>query len=81
MKYGDLIVEQMTVVLVDEPRIREAQNIVTSCEKCDKSAVIPFDYLLDALIGKGPATEYLMHRFPACPHCKALVNEKTLVSV
>lgn len=73
---------EIDVAFVDEPFVLSAEDFVSGCQHCDESAVIPFDYVLDAMTGCDPrVTEYLMYRLGKCPHCYSEINEKTLVAV
>lgn len=73
--------EDVRLILVEELLVAKAESLISGCERCDESAEISFDYLLDALSGCDPArTEYLMNRFARCPGCHGPVTEKTLVT-
>ena len=73
---------EIDVAFVDEPLVFGAEEYVSSCQHCNEAAIIPFDYVLDALTGCEPhLTEYLMYRVAQCPSCAAQINEKTLVAV
>ena len=73
---------EIDVAFVDEPFVLSAEDFVSGCQNCDDSAVIPFDYVLDAMTGCDPRlTEYLMYRLGKCPRCFGEINEKTLVAV
>jgi hypothetical protein len=75
-------IERLDIILVNETRLREAQQWVSGCEKCTEDAAITFDYLLDAVTGCNPTnTEYLMRRPISCPECSNPIKEKTLVAV
>jgi hypothetical protein len=74
--------QEIDVAFVDEPFVLSAEDFVSGCQRCDETALIPFDYVLDAIIGCDPRlTEYLMYRLGRCPRCCAEINEKTLVAV
>ena len=73
---------EIEVAFIDEPLVFGAEECVTSCESCSEGAVIPFDYVLDALTGSDPRfTEYLMSRVAQCPRCSGEINEKTRVTI
>jgi len=75
-----LPIEEINLVLVDYPRVDQAESFISGCERCDQDAEISFDYLLDELTGCDPTrTEYLMYRPARCPRCQAEVTEKTLI--
>ena len=69
----------MNIAAVDEATLLEAQDCVSGCEHCADNATITFDYLLDAVTGCDPATEYAMDRSARCPRCNSEVTEKTFV--
>ena len=74
--------QEIDVAFVDEPYVLSAEDFVSGCQSCDETALIPFDYVLDAMTGCDPRlTEYLMYRVGKCPRCFGEINEKTLVSV
>jgi hypothetical protein len=78
----ELAMGQVDVSLVNESEIIEAQQIICGCEHCVDNATLPFDYVLDELIGGDPRfTEYLMFRRAVCPSCSQAITEKTLVAV
>ena len=73
---------EIDVAFVDEPLVFGAEEYVSGCQHCNEAAIIPFDYVLDALTGcEARLTEYLMYRVARCPSCAAQINEKTLVAV
>ena len=75
-------IEDLHVALVRDQEVRETQKFIASCEACSPEAAIPFDYLLDELLGCDPtSTEYLMYRTAVCPSCNHAITEKTLVVV
>ena len=68
------------IVLMNEPELSEAQAFVVGCEVCSTRALIPFDYLLDAITGCDPSvTEYLMCHRVKCPCCFCELSEKTRI--
>jgi hypothetical protein len=82
MRSRELALGQVHVSLVDESEILKAQQIVCGCEHCVDNATLPFDYVLDQLIGSDPrSTDYLMWRRAVCPSCSEAITEKTLVTV
>ena len=75
-------IEDLHVALVREQEVRETQAFICGCEACSPNATLPFDYLLDELLGCDPSsTEYLMYRTAVCPSCHHAITEKTLVVV
>ena len=73
---------EVDVAFIDEPLVVEAEDFVSGCEHCDEGALIPFDYVLDALTACDPSkTENLMRRIAQCPRCLGEITEKTLVTV
>jgi hypothetical protein len=78
----DAPIETLNVVLIDEIVLDDVLDWVSGCEFCDDDAMIPFDYLLDAVTDSDPTTtEYLMCRIETCPFCLGQVTEKTRVTV
>ena len=74
--------DETNVVLIDEEVFFQAQDFVRGCENCNESALMSFDYLLDAVTQCDPTmTEYAMCHTARCPHCHADITEKTLVLV
>ena len=75
-------IEDLHVALVRDQEVRETQGFICGCEACSPNATLPFDYLLDELLGCDPtSTEYLMYRTAVCPACNHAITEKTLVVV
>jgi len=72
-------VEDVHIFLVDGPVLSEGLSWVSGCEHCSEYALIRFDYILDALTGADPTTEYIMCRPPRCPRCRLRITEKTRV--
>ena len=76
--------ELQNVVLVSADTLRKAERLIIGCEGCSpKESDIPFDWMLDRIIGSGPSvTDYVMVECMAkCPNCRRNINEKTLVEV
>ena len=73
--------EEQIVVLVERSTIRKAEWLIESCEACNKEdAKIPFDWILDRIIGSDPSvTDYLLESPAGCPNCHRDIMEKTLV--
>jgi hypothetical protein len=47
--------EQQNVVLINAATLREAEKLIESCEGCNPDgAEIPFDNILDRVIGSDP---------------------------
>ena len=79
--FFDLTPEQQNVTMLDAATIREAELLIESCEHCNPSAEIPFDWLLDRVIGRDPSvTDYLLEMPATCPNCRRKITEKTLVA-
>jgi hypothetical protein len=77
-----VLIEDLHVALVRDQEVRETQKFIAGCEACSPNATLPFDYLLDELLGCDPtSTEYLMYRTAVCPSCNHAITEKTLVVV
>ena len=75
-------IEDLDIVLIEEPILSEALEWVSGCENCAENAFTTFDYLLDAVTGCDPiVTEYMMWRPGLCPQCAGDVTEKTHVGV
>jgi hypothetical protein len=73
--------EEQIVVLIDTARLRQAERLIESCEICNPDqAEIPFDQLLDRLIGSDPSvTDYILETPAKCPNCRRDILEKTLI--
>jgi hypothetical protein len=77
-----IAIEDLHVALVRDTEVSETQRFISGCESCSPEAMVPFDYLLDELLGFDPtSTEYLMYRHAVCPVCSHAITEKTLVVV
>jgi hypothetical protein len=74
-------VEEIEVLLIDETVLKEALHWVTGCEQCSPNASIHFDYVLDAVVGADPTTEYIMQQAVKCPACSSDITEKTRITV
>jgi hypothetical protein len=60
--------------------IRRAQEVIASCEACNKQAELPFDWILDEVTGRdGATTDYFLTEPARCPRCGSEIIEKTLV--
>ena len=70
---------EVPIVLVAEETVAESEQWLSGCERCVDHAVIPFVYILDALIACDPTTEYVLYRAAKCPRCSSEVSETTLV--
>ena len=73
--------EEQIVVLVGAARVRRAEKLISSCERCNPEvAEIPFDAILDHVTGSDPSlTDYILERPAKCPYCRRDVLEKTFV--
>jgi hypothetical protein len=71
--------DEQNVVLVHAAMLRRAEQSIESCEHCNaEHAEIPFDWILDRLIGSDPeVTDYILEA--TCPHSRREITEKTLV--
>ena len=72
---------EIDIALVDETLVAFAEEGLSGCERCAENAVISFDYVLDALTGPDPNTEYVMCRPAICPFCLGEITEKTMVAL
>jgi hypothetical protein len=73
--------EQQNVVLINTAALHEAERLIESCEGCNpEGAEIPFDNILDRVIGSDPSvTDYILESSAKCPNCRCEILEKTLV--
>jgi hypothetical protein len=72
--------EEQVVVLIDSATVREAEQLIESCEACNHAAEIPFDNVLDRVTGSAPSvTDYILASPANCPNCPRAIFEKTLV--
>jgi len=70
-----------TIVAVSIATVRRAECQIASCERCDRTADIPFHRVLDWLsIGPAPA-HYVMPQAARCPRCGGFVLEHTLIEL
>jgi hypothetical protein len=71
------------LITVDAKAIRTAEKLIESCEHCHPDdAEIPFDWVLDKVIGgSGESTDYVMSESARCPNCRCKMTEKTLVDL
>ena len=74
-------VQTTEIVMIGDAMLTMTEHWLTACEHCASNATIALDYLLDALLGCDPATEYVMCRPARCPSCSSEITEKTLVVV
>ena len=59
--------------------VHRAQRQIISCEACNPDAEMPFDWLLDRLIGRsGAVTGYVLAQPVKCLQCGTDITEKTL---
>ena len=74
--------EEQKIILVDPETLREAENLIESCEFCNKEvAEVPFDAVLDYVIGSDPmVTDYVLESPAKCPRCLHDILEKTLIA-
>jgi hypothetical protein len=63
--------------------LRQAERLVESCEHCKPDgAEIPFDNILDRVIGSDPSvTDYILEEPAKCSNCRRGILEKTLVDL
>jgi hypothetical protein len=72
--------EQQVIVLVDAASLHKAERLIESCEGSNPDAEIPFDNILDHIIGSDPSvTDYILEEPEKCPDCRREILEKTLV--
>src|SRR5262245_58719305 len=72
--------EQQNVVLGSAVTLRQAEQLIASCQYCNHAAEIPFDYLLDCVTDSDPTlTDYILEQPAKCPRCRHDVTEKTLI--
>ena len=73
--------EDQVVVLIDSATMRKAEQLIESCEHCNREgAEIPFANILDRITGSDPSvTDYVLEIPAKCPNCRSAILEKTLV--
>jgi hypothetical protein len=73
--------EQQKVVLIRAETLRQAEQLIESCEQCNaEEAQIPFDNILDRITCSEPSvTDYILEEPAKCPRCRRDILEKTLV--
>jgi hypothetical protein len=63
--------EQQVVVLIDAATSRQVERLIESCEHCNSEAEIPFDAVLDRVIGSDQSvTDYILEAPAKCPNCR-----------
>jgi len=67
------------LIVVSATSLIQAQEQVTSCEACSRSASSPFDSLFRRDLKGAIFTEYFLGGAAECPRCAAPIFEKTLV--
>jgi hypothetical protein len=75
--------EPKNIILIDSRMVTLVEKWITSCEGCTSDVLeIPFDSLLDEMIGSDPKdTDYLLERLARCSRCNGAVTEKTLIGI
>ena len=74
--------EQQNVVLIDASTLQKAQRMIPGCEACCEDAELPFQNILDKLMGSDPSvTDYVLEVLARCLQCGGWVAEKTLVEL
>lgn len=69
------------LVTVDESQIRDTLRRVEYCEQCHPEEVeLPFDWVLQEVMGAGEMTDFVMAATAQCPNCAQALTGKTLVS-
>src|SRR5215471_5331449 len=60
-----------TPVLLDAEAVRVAEEHIAACESCAPAeSEVPFDYILDCVIGCDPEiTDYILSEAARCPSC------------
>jgi hypothetical protein len=79
--FYDLPPEERIIVLVDSRTLRQVEHLIESCERCNEDeAQIPFDWILDRMLGwDSTVTDYLLEAPAKCPNCGRAIVEKTQV--
>ncbi|PYS35345.1 MAG: hypothetical protein DMG14_27200 [Acidobacteria bacterium] len=68
------------ILALSTATIRRAQEVISSCEACNKEAELPFDWVLDEVTGcDRSTTDYFLTEAARCPRCGYTIIEKTLV--
>jgi CheY-like chemotaxis protein len=81
-RYFDGHPEDQNIVLVEEETLRRAEQMVLSCEACNKSAEFPFCEILDRLTGSdATVTDYILQKPGTCPRCFRAITEKTFIEL
>jgi hypothetical protein len=75
------VLKPRVIVLVDEATLRKAEQLIESCEHCNREgSEIPLDNILDRITGSDPSvTDYILEVPAKCPNCRREIFEKTLV--
>ena len=76
--FFDQPIEQFEIVLIDKATIAQIEREITACQRCDRKAEIPLDWILDKITGhRGSTTDYLLETLAYCRCCGREVTEKT----
>ena len=60
--------------------VREAESKIEGCEHCHPDdSELPFDWVLERVIGKSGMVDFMMVETARCPNCKREIGEQTLV--
>ena len=70
--------EQQIVVLVEAATLRQAEQLIESCDHCNpEGAEIPFDNILDRVSGSDPSvTDYILKEPAKCSNCRREIQRK-----
>lgn len=69
------------MVAVGQASLLKAQQLITGCAVCSKSASHPFEAVIAETLGKSGGSEYFLCSAVECPRCASPIFEKTIVSV
>ena len=78
--FFDQPIEQIDIVLIDKAKIAQIEREITACQRCDRKAEIPLDWILDKITGhRGSTTDYVLETPAYCERCGREVTVKTSV--
>jgi len=71
------------VLSVSQNAVVQAESAILGCDRCDRSATIPFWQILDRFrsdtVLAGTEIVYILPILGSCPNCRSQIDEITLV--
>jgi len=74
------LLESLNIVVVDSVTLRQAQKRIAGCRRCSPTADIPFNSIIDVIMGCDSATRYILPEdLAVCPKCGRHLSEDSMV--